>query len=178
MNIVNLSSLSEGVINAIIAVAGVVASALIAGATTLVVQGFQFKRDGSIIKDIHEKTTEKIIPTINNIKETLTDDIKSRKERAEQFPQGASGRDMINSGVSAMFKQYDSINKLYLEAKDQIRELETENANLSCQCDSLSMENAELRGQIRQLEKMLRHAHRQSVTPDCNLERDDREPEI
>ena len=137
--------------------------ALIGGAVAVILDLFESFRNGKAIGKIEETTSGEIKPKVNNINylaERQTDamallvaDLEHRKRMEVQFPQGVSGRDMIYAGAKEMLVQCESLNAQYQKAQDKIAELTIQNHDLSQRCESLHLENENLRTQIQQLRK-------------------------
>lgn len=161
--------------------------ALIGLSGTAIIELIKAFKDGSIIRKTNDQTSD-MYPKVDNIAKlteaqsknisALASDLEYRKRLEAQFPQSVAGSNMIYAGVGEMLKQQESIDKQYQEAKDQIKALKIEVANLSSQCRDLSAENAVMRDQIQRLGNALRQAQQHNIAPNQEWPHDDWEPEM
>ena len=140
-------------ITAIIAAAGVILAALIAGVVALIGQSRQLKRDGKSIDETKAIASD-IQPKINNIDhrtekqseklDIIIADVEYRKRLEANFPNGVSGRDLIQAGIQKLLSegselnlQYQELSLKYQQAQNRIMELNAENSQLKGQLSLL-----------------------------------------
>lgn len=144
---------TQELIFTIISAAAVIVAALITGIVTLIVQIVQLKRDGKMINETKTIASD-IQPKINNIDyrtekqseklEVLVADVDYRKRLEARFPDGLSGRDMLQAGAQKLMEEgaelnhkYQELSLKYQQSQNRIMELNAENSQLRIQVTEL-----------------------------------------